>query len=40
MYFSGNPPPPAGQSLSVVNHTPIATVLVNGKVLKYEYAVG
>jgi hypothetical protein len=31
MVYSGNPPPPAGQSLKVVNHKPIATVLVNGK---------
>ena len=31
MYFTGNPPTSAGQSLIVVNHKPIATVLVNGK---------
>ncbi len=31
MVYSGHPPTPAGQSLRVVNHKPIATVLVNGK---------
>ena len=31
MVYSGHPPTPAGQSLIVVNHKPIATVLVNGK---------
>ena len=31
MVYSGNPPTSAGQSLTVVNHKPIATVMVNGK---------
>jgi len=34
MVYSGHPPTPAGQSLNVVNHKPIATVMVNGKGLR------